>query len=347
MPLLDLPSPTARALQRLQHDMDAYDARDACNMHSLLPADFCGLFFNEQSPTTFENMPYNPSVLGPLDELQYATCAAGHLQTAGACDGETSKKSPAKKKAPAKKATAVKKTVNKCAAKKPPATLAPASGVVQARQPRQQPIRGQLPEQHDEIIAASSTFNSMLDAEDQQNLQQQTDADAGVPAPPVPEQVPVAFPRLARGGGNKTGVKTSTRTSKEFIVKINEDGFALWEPNTRNAKEIAILKEAIEALPSDAKTCDGTKLHPLLHVSSVCIPMSVSNDINNSLYGHRKQGNKAFGQLLSYLGMRSNINENTQVRTLNFDPEGWNRMGYRLVRGGDTKGGKPEIVYVR
>jgi hypothetical protein len=215
------------------------------------------------------------------------------------------------------------------------------------RQPLQQPIGGQLPEKHDEIIAASSTFNSMLDAEDQQNLQQQTDADAGVPAPPVPEQVPVAFPRLARGGGNMTGVKSPTRTLREFMVKMNEDGFALWEPNTRNAEEITILKEAIETLPSDAKTCEGTKLHPLLHVSSVCISMSLSNDIDKKIYPKRKAGNKAFLQLLTYLGMRSSINKTTQVRTLTFDPEGWNRMGYRLVRGGDTKGGKPEIVHVR
>jgi hypothetical protein len=159
---------------------------------------------------------------------------------------------------------------------------------------------------------------------------------------------PSAFPRLARGGGNMRGVKSSTRTFKEFKVKLNEDGVALWEPNTRNAAEIAILKEAIATLPSDDKTCDGTKQrHPLLDVSSVCIPMSLSKDIDNRLYGHRKRGNKAFLQLLSYLGMRSNIDEKTQVRTLTFDPDGWNRMGYRLVRGGDTKGGKPKIVHVR
>jgi hypothetical protein len=127
-------------------------------------------------------------------------------------------------------------------------------------------------------------------------------------------------------------------------VKINEDDVALWEPNSRNAAAITILKKAIETLPSNAKTCHGTK-HPLLDLSSVCIPMSISNDIDTRLYGHRKAGNKAFLQLLSYLGMRSNIDEKTQLRTLTFDPEGWNRMVYRLVRGGDTKGGKPKIVY--
>jgi hypothetical protein len=75
--------------------------------------------------------------------------------------------------------------------------------------------------------------------------------------------------------------------------------------------------------------------------------MSLSNDIDKKMYGKRKAGNKAFLQLLTYLGMRSNIDKTTQVKTLTFDPDGWNRMGYRLVRGGDTKGGKPQIVYVR
>jgi hypothetical protein len=159
-------------------------------------------------------------------------------------------------------------------------------------------------------------------------------------------QAPGVFPKLARGGGNMTGVKSSTRKVKEFRVNINDDDVALWEPNTRNAAAITILKKAIETLPRDAKTCDGT-VHPLLHVSTVCIPMSLSNDIDKMMYPKRKAGNKAFRQLLTYLGMRSNIDKKTQMRTLTFDPDGWNRMGYRLVRGGDTKGGKPQIVYVR
>jgi hypothetical protein len=259
-----------------------------------LHEDYGGLYLNnEQSPTTVEDnhvmttMICNQSVFFPLNDLQRATCAAGH-GLAHTHDGETSKKLPAKKKAPAKKATAVKRTANKPAAKKPPASLAPASDVVQA---------------------------------------------------------PGVFPKLARGGGNMTGVQSSTRKFKEFRVKISDDKVALWEPNTRNAAAITILKKAIETLPSDAKTCDGTK-HPLLHVSSVCISMSQSNDIDQTMYPKRKAGNKAFLQLLTYLGMRSNIDKKTQVRTLTFDPDGWNRMGYRLVRGGDTKGGKPEIVFV-
>jgi len=289
MSLPDLPSPTARALQRLQHDMDDMD-----DLHE----DYGGLYLNnEQSPTTVEDnhamktMICNQSVFVTINNLQRDTCGAGDSQTglAHTHDGETSKKLPAKKKAPARKATAVKRTVNKPSAKKPPASLAPASDFVQP---------------------------------------------------------PGVFPKLARGGGNMTGVRSSTRKFKEFRVKISDDKVALWEPNTRNAAAITILKKAIETLPSDAKTCDGTK-HPLLHVSSVCISMSQSNDIDQTMYPKRKAGNKAFLQLLTYLGMRSNIDKKTQVRTLTFDPDGWNRMGYRLIRGGDTKGGKPEIVFVR
>jgi hypothetical protein len=276
--LPDLPSPTARALQRLQHDMDDMDA---------LHEDYGALYLNnEQSPTTVEDN-HAMTTMICNQSIFRATCAAGDSQTGletQTPDGKTSKK-----KAPAKKATAVKRTANKPAAKKPPASLAPASNVVQA---------------------------------------------------------PGVFPKLARGGGNMTGVKSSTRKFKEFRVKINEDDVALWEPNTRNAAAITILKKSIDSLPSDAKTCNGTK-HPLLDLSSVCIPMSLSNDIDKMIYPKRKEGNKAFLQLLTYLGMRSNIDKKTQVRTLTFDPDGWNRMGYRLVRGGDTKGGKPEIAYLR
>jgi hypothetical protein len=176
MSLPDLPSPTARALQRLQHEMDYMD-----DLHD----DYGGLYLNnEPSPTTVEDN-HAMTTMICNQSIFRATCAAGDSQTgleAQTPDGKTSKK-----KAPAKKATAVKRTANKPAAKKTPASLAPASDVVQD---------------------------------------------------------PLVFPKLARGGGNMTGVKSPTRTLKEFMVKMNEDGFALWEPNTRNAEEITILKEA-------------------------------------------------------------------------------------------------------
>ena len=49
------------------------------------------------------------------------------------------------------------------------------------------------------------------------------------------------FKRLARGGGNMSGVTTSMRTVKEFRVNINEEGVALWLPKDSYAVQITIL----------------------------------------------------------------------------------------------------------
>jgi hypothetical protein len=152
----------------------------------------------------------------------------------------------------------------------------------------------------------------------------------------------VSFPKHARGGGNLTYVKDSDR---EIQVKLNEDGVALWVPRSSYAAQIFALKGFIETLPSDAIS-HGEIQHPLLHVSGVRIPLHVSDVMERTIYGHRKPGNRAFHQLLSYLGMRSSIDKMAKVRILSFDPEAWNRMGVRLIKGGDSKGGKPKIVYV-
>jgi hypothetical protein len=158
-------------------------------------------------------------------------------------------------------------------------------------------------------------------------------------------QAPGAFPKRAKGGGNMS-VRAVKKSNRTFEVKMNKDCIALWKPKDSYVVQITTFKDFIDDLPSTAKTQDKI-WHPLLHVSSVCIPLCLSDNIKNRMYGHRKPGNKAFAQLMTYLGLRSKINKKTQVRTLTFDPEGWNRMGYRLIKGGDTRGGKPEIVFVR
>ncbi len=156
-------------------------------------------------------------------------------------------------------------------------------------------------------------------------------------------QTPGSFPKHARGGGNMAYVKESNR---EIQVSLNQDGVALWVPRNSYATQIFSLKGSIERLPGEAIS-RGEIQHPLLHVSGVRIPLDVSEMMEQQIYGHRKPGNKAFNQLLSYLGMRSSIDKMAKVRILTFDPEAWNRMGVRLIKGGDSKGGKPKIVYVR
>ena len=79
---------------------------------------------------------------------------------------------------------------------------------------------------------------------------------------------------------------------------------------------------------------------------SFSIAYAQSTMIAREVYPNRKKPEKAFGQLMCYLGMRSRSNNDTKVRTLSFDRHGWNERGYRLVKNGDAKGGKPKINYI-
>jgi hypothetical protein len=89
---------------------------------------------------------------------------------------------------------------------------------------------------------------------------------------------------------------------------------------------------------SDAQILYGHLLHPLLDISAVTMTLEQDKTIFESIYGHREDPQVVFGQLL-----KSKIKN--EMRTLTFDPDGWNRMGYRLVKGGDS-GGKPTIVFI-
>ena len=153
--------------------------------------------------------------------------------------------------------------------------------------------------------------------------------------------VEALHPWLARGGGN---LAQSKESGKVFYVPMNKDEVLLYQPKASYERAIETLKQYIDALPSEAKKLGGVE-QPLLHVREVRIPMALSNAIEQKIYGHRK-GKKAFGQLLCNLGMRSSIDKKANVRTLTFDPNGWNRTGYRLIKGGDVMGGKPSIVPV-
>ena len=150
------------------------------------------------------------------------------------------------------------------------------------------------------------------------------------------------FQKIARAGGNMKYVKESSR---EIQVQLNQDNVAEWVPKASYKQQISTLQRFIEIMPSEAKFYDGIQ-HPLLNISRFCISLEMSKQIDHDIYGHRKLGNKAFSQLLSYLGMRSHTDKKANLRTLTFDPEAWNRMGVRLIKGGDSKGGRPKIVYL-
>ena len=106
-----------------------------------------------------------------------------------------------------------------------------------------------------------------------------------------------------------------------------------------------MVKDFVAELPTKVKSVGGIE-HPLLGVRSFSITYAQSTMIARQVYPKRKTPEKAFGQLMCYLGMRSRSNNDTKVRTLSFDRPGWNDKGYRLVKNGDTKGGKPKINYI-
>jgi hypothetical protein len=53
---------------------------------------------------------------------------------------------------------------------------------------------------------------------------------------------------------------------------------------------------------------------------------------------------KRFGQFLCSIGMRSKTVGKRVTWT--FDPEAYNRVGYRITAGGDRQGVKPFVVFV-
>jgi hypothetical protein len=176
----------------------------------------------------------------------------------------------------------------------------------------------------------------------------ETIAENEIPDAPAPSYEPspavwqsVDAPNLARGGGNFSNVTQSTR---EIDVQV-KDGTNMWVPRGQYQKDINTLKDRIEKLPTEFKSVGGTE-HPLLGVNSFSITYVQSTMIARKVYPNRKTPVKAFGQLMCYLGMRSRSNNDTKVRTLSFDRHGWNERGYRLVKNGDAKGGKPKINYI-
>jgi hypothetical protein len=151
------------------------------------------------------------------------------------------------------------------------------------------------------------------------------------------------FPRLAKPGGPKKLNKRLNQSIRVIKVLKDKNNLAQWVPTSGYRKNIKTFIDGIVKL-SETQILYGHLLHPLLGISAVTMTLEEDKTIFEAIYGHRQDPQFAFGQLLTYLGMRSKIKD--QMRTLTFDPDGWNRMGYRLVKGGDS-GGKPTVVFIK
>jgi len=174
-------------------------------------------------------------------------------------------------------------------------------------------------------------------------------AAAGAPPSAAADDDDEFWPPMSRGGGNLSRATQSGRVLRVLFDRKRQ--LRLYEPKKSYKASINVLQGYIETLPDSAKEVGGDKnpAHPLLNIHKFCIPLALSRQIAQSMYGHRqtaKVAEKSFGQLLCYLGMRSDTDKKAGIRTLTFDPHGWNKAGYRLVKGGDTAGGRPTIQLV-
>ena len=148
------------------------------------------------------------------------------------------------------------------------------------------------------------------------------------------------YPRMARGGG----ASTLANTARVIEVPVL-NGIAQWKPRNAEREKISIVKEYFDKMPQGIQNPvnDAGPQHPLLGIKEVTLTMHHYTEVAKMVFGKRMKPVFAFRQLMTYLGIRTKSEDSMKI--LSFDPEGWNRMGYRLVKGGDRAGGKPFIKY--
>jgi hypothetical protein len=215
-----------------------------------------------------------------------------------------------------------------------PAAEAPAAEAPAAEAPA---AEAPSPEEREELDAAVGVLNDMFRVHNPLSNHLQN---------PV-----VSYPLLARPGG---AVRNSfVSATKKLIVKLDADGIALWKLKHSNLTLVRNLQSLLNHFAIEGKK--GEKVHPVLGFSNAELPEEQRNKIAKLLYPESKAPKRRFAQFLCYLGMRSRTSSpeygpgtDRKSRTViwRFDPEAWNRLGYRLVSSGDTKGGKPRIEFV-
>lgn len=160
----------------------------------------------------------------------------------------------------------------------------------------------------------------------------------------MPSDAP-EFIRLANKGGNFSRVGVSNKWTLE--VMIDEDNLAMWTPNPRYSYLLDKTRMMAEEFGSDIVT-DGL-VHPFLGFASMQINTEVRDLFAVRLMDKTREPLKRFGQFLCSVGIKSSTVKNkdgVDTTSWTFDPERWNRTGYRITPGGDRKGGKPTIVFV-
>jgi len=145
------------------------------------------------------------------------------------------------------------------------------------------------------------------------------------------------FARVSRGGGNFASTRISAR---EVEVALDEDKLAMWPLKEYYRQKISAVAEFLQR-PGVEKEVDGLQ-HPILRVARARMTAEARQELVQQVYGHVKNPEQRFRQLLCTIGMRSRSVRG--IYTWEFDPEAWNRASYRLMPGCDSKG-KPRVTF--
>ena len=148
------------------------------------------------------------------------------------------------------------------------------------------------------------------------------------------------FKHMARVGGNQAYSSVSGKWT--IKVPLDANNLAQWEPNPRNTNLLKETSALIKSLGDNIVT-EGL-VHPFLGIARVEFHEAVRDEIAELLFNNCANPRKRFGQFLCSIGMRS-LTKDKRV-TWTFDPNAYNRVGYRITVGGDKTGGKPLVVFV-
>jgi len=142
-------------------------------------------------------------------------------------------------------------------------------------------------------------------------------------------------------GGNPN---SSVNPMRVIEVKTNEDGCAMYLPNERYGGIIQTFLDTVETQGRNIEK-DGI-VHPYLGFRKATINEKVWKELANKILpnsGDDTKRARQFRSIVCYLGISSHSRSGLFEWT--FDPERWNREGYRITRGGDVKGGKPQVDF--
>ena len=145
-------------------------------------------------------------------------------------------------------------------------------------------------------------------------------------------------------GGNLK--KSKVNINKEISVQLNEHGVALYKLNPRYTRLTERLRKTIQDVGKDVEVTGLN--HPYLNFSSMMISEKDRDALAADLFPNSAnftKKKKRFGQFLCSHGIKSHQPSGSSDITWKFYPKCWNRVGFRLTKGGDGKGGKPQVKF--